>query len=83
MELCRDHSVSKVSRVLRLDYYGLRKRAHQTEDAGSASDLGFVKLDLGAPPVSAPEWRAEMETLSGAKMTLSVKGAPGDLDPWS
>jgi len=81
VRLCRDHSVSKVSRVLRLNYYGLRKRAHQTEDADSGSDLGFVKLALGTPPVSAPEWKAEMEAPNGAKMTLSLKGAPGDLDP--
>jgi hypothetical protein len=78
VRLCRGHSVSKVSRVLRLDYYGLRKRAHQIEDAGSGSDLGFVKLALDPPLVSAPEWKVEMEALSGAKMTLSIKGDPGD-----
>jgi hypothetical protein len=78
VKVCQDHSVSKVSRVLRLDYYGLRKRAHKTEDADSGGDLGFVRLDLGTPLVSAPEWKVEMETLNGAKMTFSVKGAPGD-----
>jgi len=78
VKLCQDHSVSKVSRVLRLDYYGLRKRAHKTEDADSGADLGFVRLDLGTHLVSAPEWKVEMETLNGAKMTFSVKGAPGD-----
>jgi len=81
VELCRDHSVSKVSRALRLDYYGLRKRAHKIIEARAETDLGFVKLDLGAPLVSAAEWRAEMEAPNGAKMTLSLKGAPGDLDP--
>jgi len=81
VELCRDHSVSKVSRALRLDYYGLRKRTHKIMEAKSATDLGFVKLDLGAPLISAAEWRAEMEAPNGAKMTLSLKGAPGDLDP--
>ena len=81
VELCRDYSVSKVSRALRLDYYGLRKRAHKIMEAGSATDLGFVKLDLRAPLVSAAEWRAEMEAPNGARMTLSLKGAPGDLDP--
>jgi hypothetical protein len=78
VKLCRDHSVSKVSRVLRLDYYDLQKRAHKTEDGDTGSDLGFVKLDLGAPLVSGPEWKVEMETLNGAKMTFSLKGAPGD-----
>jgi len=81
VELCRDHSVSKVSRVLRLDYYGLKKRVHQTKDLGMGPDMGFVKLDLGAPLVSPSEWRVEMEAPNGAKMTLSLKGAPRDLDP--
>ncbi len=81
VELCRDHSVSKVSRVLRLDYCGLKKRAQKIKDVGFGSDIGFVKLDLGAPLVSSPEWRVEMEAPNGAKMTLSLKGAPRDLDP--
>lgn len=81
VELCRDHCVSKVSRALRLDYYGLRNRVHKTTDAGEESNLGFVKLDLGASLVSLPEWRVEMEAPNGAKMTLCLKGAPRDLDP--
>ncbi len=80
VELCRDYSVSKVSRALRLDYYGLRKRAHKMREARSATDLGFVKLDLGAPTISPAEWRVEMEAANGAKMTLSWKGVPGDWD---
>ena len=81
VELCRDHSVGKVSRALRLDYYDLRNRVHKTKDAGLGPDLGFVKLDLGAPMVAASEWRVEMEAPNGAKMILSLKGAPRDLDP--
>jgi len=83
VDLCRDHSVSKVSRVLRLDYFGLRKRVHESKDVSLASDMGFVKLDLGVPLVSPSEWRVEMEAPNGAKMTLSLKGggAPRDLDP--
>ena len=81
VELCRDHSISKVSRVLRLDYYGLKKRVHETKEEGLGSDLGFVKLDLGAPLVSPSEWSVEMEAPNGAKMTLSLKGVPRDLDP--
>ena len=81
VELCRDHPVSRVSRALRLDYYGLRNRVHKIKDAGLGPDLGFVKLDLGAPMVPASEWRVDMEAPNGAKMTLSLKGAPRDLDP--
>ncbi len=81
VELCRDHSISKVSRALRLDYYGLRKRAHKIMEARSATDLGFVQLDLGAPTLLPAEWRVEMEAANGAKMILSWKGVPGDWDP--
>ena len=81
VELCRDHSVSKVSRALRLDYYDLRNRVHKIKDAGLGPDLGFVKLDLGAPMVAASEWRVEMEAPNGAKMAFSFKGSPRDLDP--
>ena len=81
VELCQDHSINKVSRALRLNYYGLKKRVQKTQEIGLGSDMGFVKLDLGAPLVSAAEWRVEMEAPNGAKMTLSLKGAPRDLDP--
>ena len=81
VELCRDYSVGKVSRALRLDYYDLRNRVHKTKDAGLGPGLGFVKLDLGAPMVAASEWRVDMEAPNGAKMHLSLKGAPRDLDP--
>lgn len=81
VELCRDHSVSKVSRALRLDYYDLRNRVHKIKDAGLGPDLRFVKLDLGAPMVAASEWRVEMEAPNGAKMAFSFKGSPRDLDP--
>jgi len=81
VELCRDHSVSKVSRALRLDYYGLRNRVHKKRDTGLGPDLGFVKLDLEAPLVAPAEWKVEMEAPNGAKMTLSLTGAPRDLNP--
>ncbi len=78
VELCRNHSIGKVCRALRLDYYGLKKRVHKSKDVGS--NLGFVKLDLGAPVISPLEWRVEMEAPNGAKMILSLKGAPRDLN---
>ena len=81
VELCRDHPVSRVCRILRLDYYGLRDRVHKSQDAGSAPDRGFVKFDLGAPLVTPSEWRVEMEAPNGAKMTLSVKGVPREVEP--
>ena len=81
VELCREHSVSEVSRALHLDYYDLKNRVHKTGDAGLGPDLGFVELDVGAPMVAPAEWRVEMEAPSGAKMTIFLKGSPRDWDP--
>ncbi len=82
--LCQEHSICEVSRSLRLNYNGLKNRTPKTRDMGLAvgkrSDLGFVKLDLGAPIVSS-ECLLEMEAPNGAKMRISFRGTPRDFDP--
>jgi len=47
---------------------------------GKRSDLGFVKLDLGAP-IMPSECLVEMEAPNGAKMRMSFRGTPRDFDP--
>jgi hypothetical protein len=47
---------------------------------GKRSDLGFVKLDLGAPIVPS-ECLVEMEAPNGAKMRMSFRGVLRDFDP--
>jgi hypothetical protein len=82
--LCREHSICKVSRSLRLNYTGLKNRTPKARGMGLAvrkrSDLGFVKLDLGAPIVPS-ECLVEMEAPNGAKMRMSFRGTPRDFDP--
>ena len=82
--LCREHSICEVSRSLRLNYNGLKNRTPKARDMGLAvgkrSDLGFVKLDLGAP-IMPSECLVEMEAPNGAKMRMSFRGTPRDFDP--
>ena len=82
--LCREHSICEVSRSLRLNYNGLKNRTPKARDMGLAvgkrSDLGFVKLDLGAP-ITSSECLVEMEASSGAKMRMSFREVPRDFDP--
>lgn len=82
--LCQDHPVGEVSRTLRLNYNGLRNRLTRVRDGNSVvgqhSDLGFVRLDLGAP-VSLSDCLVEMEVPNGARMRMSFKGGPRDFDP--
>jgi hypothetical protein len=84
VELCRDHSIFEVSRALRLNYNGLKNRTPKARDmglvVGKGSDLGFVKLDLGAPKVPS-ECLVEMEAPNGARMRISFRGSPRDFDP--
>jgi hypothetical protein len=83
-DLCRERSVWEVSRALRLNYNDLKRRVHRSRDGGLAvghrPDLGFVKLDLGAP-IAPPECLVEMEAPDGAKMRMSLRGAARDFDP--
>ena len=83
VELCREHSVFAVSRALRLNYNGLKNRVPKARDMGLAvrrrPDLGFVRLDLGAP-ITLLDCLVEMEAPNGAKMRMSFKGTPRDFD---
>jgi len=83
VELCRDHSIFEVSRALRLNYNGLKHRVPKARDMGLAvgqrPDLGFVKLDLGAP-IPLSECLVEMEAPNGSKMRMSFRGAFRDVD---
>ena len=83
-DLCREHSIIEVSRALRLNYNDLRNRVPKARDVGLAvgqrSDLGFVRLDLGAPIVPS-ECLVEVEAPNGAKMRMCLRGGLRDVDP--
>ena len=82
--LCKEHSIFEVSRALRLNYNGLKNRVPKARDVGLAvgqrPDLGFVRLDLGAP-IAPSECLVEMEAPNGAKMRMSFRGTARDFDP--
>ena len=82
--LCKEHSIFEVSRALRLNYNGLKNRVPKARDVGLAvgqrPDLGFVRLDLGAP-IAPSECLVEMEAPNGAKMRMSFRGVLRDVDP--
>jgi hypothetical protein len=82
--LCKEHSIFEVSRALRLNYNGLKNRVPKARDVGLAvgqhPDLGFVRLDLGAPTASS-ECLVEMEAPNGAKMRMTFRGVLREVDP--
>ena len=80
----KERSIFEVSRALRLNYNGLKNRVPKARDVGLAvgqrPDLGFVRLDLGAP-IAPSECLVEMEAPNGAKMRMSFRGRARDFDP--
>ena len=87
VEQCREHSIFEVSRLLRLNYNGLKKRVTRARDRSPAvgqspchPDFRFVRLDLGGS-LAPLECLVEMEAPNGAKMRMSFKGAFRDFDP--
>ena len=83
-DLCREHSLCEVSEGLGLNYSDLKRRVQRNRDRGLAvgqhPDLGFVRLDLGAPTMPS-ECLVEMEAPNGSRMRMSFKGIPNDFDP--
>lgn len=79
VKLCKDLSVNKVARTLRLDYYALKKRVLPSDSAQKpVEDIrpSFVELNVPKPTVSS-EWIVEMENPQGAKMKIQLKGQGG------
>ena len=78
VEVARGYGVNQTARALRLDYYGLKQRL----DAGFAGTAveqepvaSFVEL-VGASPVVVSECLVEVESASGTKMRIHLKGSP-------
>ena len=71
-ELAARHGVSPVSRALRLDYYGIKKRV-----GAAGAPRAFVEI-VAAPSDAATERRVEFEDGRGARMRVAwtARGAP-------
>lgn len=91
VKAARRYGVSQASRVLRLDYYSLKKRVEAAgrmgesakggaaRVAGRAPAAGFIELaapaSAGLPPSIVPEGCLELEDPRGVKMRIYLKGA--------
>jgi len=85
--LAAEHGVSRVSGVLKLDYYSLKRRLESSTSpsevvAGKASECApaFVEVPLFSPdPVGSCV--VEVETASGRRLRVELKGkAVGELE---
>jgi len=83
------YGVCQTSRVLRLDYYSLKKRVEAAGPPderisrggpGRQARAGFIELVPPAPVsytlAGTPECTLELEDACGAKMRVCLKGAP-------
>ena len=79
VNLCQDHTISKVSSTLRLNYAALKQRVQacglsQAEPCISAP--GFIELDMN-PPGLTSECIVEMADQKGASIRMYFKGEAG------
>jgi len=74
----REHGVSRVARVLRLDYYKLKRRATALppEAGANGAPPGFVELSVSPPPSISSEWTLELSDSQGRKLTLRGPSEP-------
>lgn len=80
----RKQGVSRVARVLGLDYYKLKGRVggHSAEAGASGGPAGFVEVRIDPPPSLAGQWTLELFDSHGRRLTLRGPSEPscwGDL----
>jgi hypothetical protein len=76
--LARQHGAGKVARVLRLDYYALRRRVTAAGGSGrsyQATRPAFVELLPTTMAAPACECVVECERPDGARMRIQLRGA--------
>ena len=76
--LGRAFGVSRVCRVLGVEYYPLKERVHGTKKSGGGrhGHAAFIELPV-PPPTTTSECLVELEDGLGAKMTLRLGGGAG------
>ncbi len=75
--LARQHGAGKVARLLRLDYYALRRRVgqgRQTAPGDPGAHPAFVELLPAAVAVPACAWVVECERPDGGRMRIQGTG---------
>ena len=72
--LAREHGVNRTARTLRLDYYTLKSRLDADPDSEKTAADFMEVFPVGMVPRSS-EWTIEMESGTGTRMRIDVKGA--------
>ncbi|MCP5521603.1 MAG: hypothetical protein H7A46_08655 [Verrucomicrobiales bacterium] len=77
-EAAREQGVSRVARVLGLDYYKLKRRAAglPSEARSNGAPLGFVELSVNPTSSITSEWTLELCDPEGRKLTLRGPSEP-------
>ncbi|MCP5520964.1 MAG: hypothetical protein H7A46_16620 [Verrucomicrobiales bacterium] len=77
-EAACEHGVSRVARVLRLDYYKLKRRVAvlPAEAGANGAPPGFVELSVNPRPSIPSEWTLELSDPQGRKLTLRGPSEP-------
>jgi len=68
-ELCREHSITRVSRQLRLSYTELKGRVR----GGPRSAVQFMEIGMDA---LASQWRIECDRPDGIRLRMTGDGQP-------
>jgi len=67
--LCREHSISRVSRQLRLSYAELKRQVGKD----GSSPIGFMEIDLG---LCASQWQIDCARPDGSQLHMRGNGQP-------
>jgi len=75
VSLTANHSISRISKELVVDYSRLKKRVLAKKKTKSAkmSSSGFIELNLD-PPAAVSECIVEMQDIAGAKIRMHFRG---------
>jgi hypothetical protein len=68
-----EHGLSQTCRALGVHYYDLRKRVEASGPRGESARPAFLEL-LASPAMASSEHVIELESPSGAKLRIQVKG---------
>jgi hypothetical protein len=77
-EAAPEHGVSRVARVLGLDYYKLKRRATAPRSGAvtNGTPAGFVELNVSPTPSLPSPWTLELSDAHGRKLTLRSPSEP-------
>lgn len=75
VDAAREYGVSKVARVLGVDYYGLKERMESAPEPSEPDCVGGGFLEIPLLRSSASECVFELEDGEGVRLRVALKGA--------